>query len=76
MRGIFDFTNDTVVAWGVLYDDPQYDAEAFEVPDDYSPERYDYIPAVAGVYDPNGFTPKPPLSPGENPTPCPYCNRV
>lgn len=72
MRGIFDFTNDTVVAWGVLYNDSLYDDVAFPVPEDYSPERYDYIPSVKGVYDPNGFVPKEP----PQPTPCPYCNRV
>lgn len=59
MRAIFDFTNNTVVAWGILYDSPEYDGIAFNVPDDYSPERYSYIPSISGVYDPNGFVLRP-----------------
>jgi len=62
--------NDIIVSYGEVLSG----ADVFDIPGDYTPERYDYIPAVAGVYDPNGFIPKPP--PENNNTPCPYCNRV
>jgi hypothetical protein len=43
--------NDEIRAFG-----PQLVGEnIFDAPSDYSPERYNYIPAVAGVFDPNGF---------------------
>ena len=43
--------NDEIKAFG-----PQLVGEnIFDAPSDYSPERYNYIPAVAGVFDPNGF---------------------
>jgi hypothetical protein len=48
MRGYI--INDQILAWGNI--DGQ---DTYEIPDDYSPERYNYIPAVAGVFDPNGF---------------------
>lgn len=42
--------NDQILAWGNI-DGP----DTYDIPDDYSPEKYNYIPAVAGVFDPNGF---------------------
>ena len=36
------------------------------VPNDYSPERYDYQPANPAIYDPNGFIPIPQPEPSES----------
>jgi hypothetical protein len=49
MRGYI--INDQILAWGNI--DGQ---DTYEIPDDYSPEKYIYIPSVAGVFDSNGFT--------------------
>jgi hypothetical protein len=57
MKAIIDFSTDTILSWGKLYES---DPEAVDVPDDYSPERYDYVPEIPGVYDREGFIPKPP----------------
>ena len=35
----------------------------FDIPEDYYPDKYDYIPSVSGVYDPNGFVLKPVTQP-------------
>ena len=48
MRGYI--INDQILAWGEVNG-----VDTYEIPDDYSPERYAYIPSVAGVFDPNGF---------------------
>lgn len=43
---------DKIVAWGVAVEGEG----TYEAPDDYSPEIYEYTPAIPGVFDPNGFT--------------------
>lgn len=53
MRG--QLRNDVIVAYGYSL----VGTDVYDIPDDYSPERYNYTPAVAGVFDPNGFTLKP-----------------
>lgn len=47
--------NDAIVAYG----DSLTGIDVYDIPDDYSPEKYNYIPDVVGVFDPNGFTLKP-----------------
>lgn len=59
MRAIVDLENDMILSWGRLYNEPQYHEKTVEIPDDYDPDVYDYIPAVSGVFDPNGFIRKP-----------------
>jgi hypothetical protein len=49
MRGYI--INDQIIAWGDVNGQDTY-----EIPDDYSPDKYNYVPSVAGVFDPNGFT--------------------
>lgn len=43
--------NDEIVASGNVLSG----ANVYDIPDDYTPERYIYSPAVSGVFDPNGF---------------------
>lgn len=47
--------NDVIIVYGNFVSGDN----VFEIPDDYSPEKYNYIPSVAGVFDPNGFILKP-----------------
>ena len=47
--------NDQIVAWG----DYLIGSDVYDGPDDYSPERYNYIPSAPGIFDPNGFNLKP-----------------
>ena len=44
--------NDVIVAWG----DGLTGAELFDIPDDYSPEKYAYTVITPGVFNPNGFS--------------------
>jgi hypothetical protein len=44
---------DNIVVFG-LNQEPD-NIKFFEIPNDYHPSKYDYIPSVSGVYDPNGF---------------------
>ena len=53
MKG--QIVNDVIVAFG----NQLYGENIFDIPDDYSPERYTYTPSVAGVFDPNGFSLRP-----------------
>ena len=47
--------NDIIVSYGNVLSGP----DVFDIPDDYSHERYFYTPSVPGVFDPNGFTLRP-----------------
>jgi len=47
--------NDIIVSYGEVLSG----ADVFDIPGDYSPERYNYTPSVPGVFDPNGFTLRP-----------------
>lgn len=44
---------DNIVVFG-LNQEPD-NIKFFKIPNDYHPSKYDYIPSVSGVYDPNGF---------------------
>ena len=48
-----DFTTDTIIRCTKL-EEPDYITK-YPAPDDYHPLEYDYIPSVAGIFDPNGF---------------------
>jgi len=61
MRALVDLVNNRILSWGILYDSPEYDGIAFNIPDDYSEERYNYIPTTPGIFDPNGFVLRPAL---------------
>jgi hypothetical protein len=62
MKGLIDFTGAITGQQDLIY---QYgpalenDPDAVNVPDDFSYGLYNYVPAVAGVYDPNGFVLRP-----------------
>jgi len=45
--------NDIILAYGSVLSGPNI----YDIPDDYSPERYSYTPSIPGVFDPNGFIP-------------------
>lgn len=42
---------DKIVAWGVAVEGEG----TYPAPDDYSPEKYNYVPEIPGVFNPNGF---------------------
>jgi hypothetical protein len=52
MKGLINLTNDTVISWGAAY---ETDVNAVDFPDDYSPEKYNYVAQTAGVYNINNF---------------------
>ena len=58
MKGLIDYTGTITGQQDLIY---QYgpalenNPNAVNIPDDFSYALYNYIPAVAGVYDPNGF---------------------
>lgn len=55
--------NDIILAYGiVLIGEDVYEP----IPEDYSPQKYDYIPAIIGIFDPNGFVIKPDYIEPEN----------
>jgi hypothetical protein len=62
MKGLIDFTGVITGQQDLIY---QYgpaletDPNAVNIPDDFSYGLYNYVPAVAGVYDPNGFVLRP-----------------
>ena len=58
MKGLIDFTGNITGQQDLVYQyGPALDSNpnAVEIPDDFSYAKYNYIPSVAGVYDPNGF---------------------
>ena len=62
MRALVDLVNNRIISWGIIYDAPEFDDIAFNVPDDYSEERYSYIPITPGIFDPNGFVLRPQIN--------------
>jgi hypothetical protein len=62
MKGLIDYTGTITGQQDLIY---QYgpaiesDPNAVNIPDDFSYGLYNYVPAVAGVYDPNGFVLRP-----------------
>ena len=44
---------DNIVVFGINKEPDNI--QFFEIPNDYHPSKYDYLPSVSGVYDPNGF---------------------
>ena len=54
---------DNIVVFG-LNQEPD-NIKFFKIPNDYHPSKYDYIPSVSGVYDPNGFVLKTQTSEGD-----------
>lgn len=60
MKAIIDFKEDgsIIISYGIEYNKSIYDGLTVDIPDDYNPEFYDYIPAVPGIFDPNGFVRK------------------
>lgn len=59
MRAIVDLLENKIVSWGRLYDSPEFLGITFDIPNDYNPLFYEYIPSQPGVFDPNGFVLKP-----------------
>ncbi len=49
MKG--QLVNDAIVSYGDFISGPN----VYNIPDDYSPERYNYVTSTPGVFDPNGF---------------------
>lgn len=54
MKAVFNLETDTIESFGSAYEDSEGE-NIFAVPDDYSPDKYDYIPKTSGIYDPDGF---------------------
>lgn len=58
MRGFIDYTGDIwgipdlIYEYGIIHDN---NPNSVWLPDDFSYDRYDYIPQISGIYDPNGF---------------------
>ena len=55
MRAIIDLTTDTIISWGSLYEEDEYKNSTYPIPNDYSPETYEYRPKTSGIFDPDGF---------------------
>jgi len=53
MRG--QLINDEIVVYGEIIEGDN----VYDIPNDYSPDKYNYTPLIAGEFNPNGFTLKP-----------------
>lgn len=67
-----NLSNDSIVNWSNFPIQSNQFGTVFTIADgvplDYSLDKYDYIPAVSGVYDPNGWYPKEPPAQNETQT--------
>lgn len=66
MKVQFDPITDSIIAFGSNLQG----ANIFDGPSDFNFDKYVYQSEVAGVFNLNGFTLKPPT-----PTPCPVCGQ-
>ena len=56
MKGLFSPEQDTIVSYGIAYDDMGQEDNVYPIPDDYSFDRYIYQSITPGVFNPDGFT--------------------
>ena len=57
MKGLYSVEQDTIVSYGVAYENMGVADSVYDIPDDYTPDRYRYVSITPGTFNPNGFTP-------------------
>lgn len=55
MKGLFSPEQDTIISYGIAYDDMGEEDNVYFLPDDYSFEKYTYQSITPGVFNPDGF---------------------
>lgn len=56
MKGLFSPEQDTIVSYGIAYDEMGQEDNVYPIPDDYSFETYAYQSITHGIFNPDGFT--------------------
>ena len=56
MKGLFLPEQDTIISYGIAYNDMGEEDNVYPIPDDYSFETYTYQSITPGVFNPDGFT--------------------
>ena len=55
MKGLFSPELDTIVSYGIAYDDMSEEDNVYPIPDDFAFDRYTYQSITLGVFNPDGF---------------------
>lgn len=56
MKGLFSPEQDTIISYGIAYDDMEEEDNVYIIPDDYSFDTYTYQSITIGIFNPDGFT--------------------
>jgi hypothetical protein len=57
MKGLFSPEQNTIVSYGIVYEDLNEQDNVYQLPDDFDFERYLYVPNEDGTFNPNGIIP-------------------
>jgi hypothetical protein len=57
MKGLFSPEQNTIVSYGIVYEDLNEQDNVYQLPEDFDFERYLYMPNQDGTFNPNGIIP-------------------
>ena len=56
MKGYYSIEQDTIISYGIVYQDMDEKDSVYDIPDDFEFGIYQYTSIVIGVFNPDGFT--------------------
>jgi hypothetical protein len=56
MKGLFSPEQNEIVSYGIAYNEMSESENVYEIPEDYSFDRYTYQSITPGIFNPDGFT--------------------
>jgi hypothetical protein len=56
MKGLFSPEQNEIVSYGIAYNEMSESENFYEIPEDYSFDRYTYQSITPGIFNPDGFT--------------------
>ena len=59
MKGLFLPEENIIVSYGIAYENMSEQDNVYQLPDDFSFERYVYVPNEDGTFNPNGIVNNP-----------------
>ena len=55
MKGLYSVEQDTVISYGLAYDNMGAIDSVYDIPDDFEFGKYQYTSITIGVFNPDGF---------------------
>jgi hypothetical protein len=55
MKGLYSIEEDKIVSYGTAYENMSEEDNVYDIPKDFSFERYSYSSITSGIFNPEGF---------------------